>query len=165
VSEPRRIRIIGAKQSLFWRFAMIFISILASSSPSRRMCAIESGQSRNFALYRCQFGPPMKTERKRMPGRDAGVAPPFIDVSLTKFAAAGVDFSLSFLGERRAFFMSAETLARLGGTAVGPKGIEEVFTRNQSRIVGIASRALRAGAVGNPLVLTEMNFTSAATMQ
>lgn len=107
----------------------------------------------------------MKTERKKMPGRDAGVAPPYIDVSLTKFAAAGVDFSLSFLGERRAFFMSADTLARLGGTAVGPKAIEEVFTRNQSRIVGIASRALRAGAVGNPLVLTEMNFTSAAVMQ
>ena len=107
----------------------------------------------------------MKTERKKTPGRDAGVAPPYIDVSLTKFAASGVDFSLSFLGERRAFFMSADTLARLGGTAVGPKAIEEVFTRNQSRIVGIASRALRAGAIGNPLVLTEMNFTSAAVMQ
>ncbi len=65
----------------------------------------------------------------------------------------GIGFTMGCNGLDVPFIVDQNVLADLDGNPDGALDVLAIFTKYQARIVGVASRLLRAGVAGSPVVL------------
>ncbi len=101
----------------------------------------------------------MKFSRSTHPHRqEPGADQPANSGLEPRVAADEIVFTLMWNGAPQEFVLTREILMQIDGSPDSEVQLLATFTRHQPRIIGVASRMLRAGVRGSPIPLRAGHF-------